>query len=103
MTEKFIGYFRLIDACRERGCPLCRCLAAESRRYLEALLHEQVTDVDTRRRIRLSWGFCNWHTWMLADVAGSAFGSAIVYEDLLTRLLRRTALGRCRQGPPPTY
>lgn len=88
-TEKFVGYFRLVDACAERGCPLCRCLAAESRRYLEALL-EQVTDVDTRRRIRLAWGFCNWHTWMLADIAGSPFGAAIVYEDLIGRLLRRT-------------
>jgi hypothetical protein len=99
MTEKFIGYFRLIDACRERGCPLCRCLAAESRRYLEALLHEQATDVDTRRRIRLSWGFCNWHTWMLADIAGSTFGAAIVYEDLVGRLLRRTGELRQRSRP----
>ncbi|HMH52853.1 MAG TPA: DUF6062 family protein [Candidatus Acidoferrum sp.] len=99
MTEKFIGYFRLIDACGERGCPLCRCLAAESRRYLEALLHEQVTDVDTRRRIRLSWGFCNWHTWMLVDIAGSTFGAAIVYEDLVGRLLRRTGELRQRSRP----
>jgi hypothetical protein len=89
-TAKFVGYFRLVDACAARGCPLCRCLASESRGYLEALLHEQVTDVETRRRIRLAWGFCNWHAWMLADVAGSPFGTAIVYEDLLTRLLRRT-------------
>jgi hypothetical protein len=99
MTEKFIGYFRLIDACSERGCPLCRCLLAESRRYLESLLHEQVTDVETRRRIRLAWGFCNWHTWMLADVAGSTFGAAIIYEDLVGRLLRRT--GELRHRPRP--
>ena len=85
------GKWPIIDACAERGCPLCRCLLAESRRYLETLLHEQVTDVETRRRIRLSWGFCNWHTWMLADVAGSTFGAAIIYEDLVTRLLRRTS------------
>ena len=90
MTEKFIGHFRLVDACAAPGCPLCHCLVAESRRYLAALLHEQVTDLETRRRIRLSWGFCNWHTWMLADVAGSTFGAAIIYEDLVTRILRRT-------------
>ena len=88
--EKFIGYFRLIDACAQPGCPVCRCLAAESRRYLDALLHERVTDLDTRRAVRRSWGFCNWHTSMLADTAGSAFGAAIIYEDLVTRLLRRT-------------
>jgi hypothetical protein len=99
-AEKFVGYFRLVDACAERGCPLCRCLARESRRYLEALLHEQVTDVETRRRIRLAWGFCNWHTWMLADVAGSTFGTAIIYEDLMTRLLRR--IGEPKHGSRPT-
>ena len=84
------GKWPIIDACAEPGCPLCRCLLAESRRYLEALLHEGVTDVETRRRLRLSWGFCNWHTWMLAEIAGSTFGAAIIYEDLVIRLLRRT-------------
>lgn len=94
MSEKFIGYFRLIDACEEPGCPVCRCLIAESRHYLEALLHEQVTDPDTRGAVRRSWGFCNWHTWMLPDIGGSAFGAAIIYEDLVTRALRRTHVRR---------
>lgn len=94
MTEKFIGYFRLLEACAEPGCPVCRCLVVESRRYLEAVLYEQVTDPDTRRAIRLSWGFCNWHTWMLPEIASSAFGTAIVYEDLVRRLLRLTADSR---------
>ena len=94
------GKWPIIDACAERGCPLCRCLLAESRRYLQALLHEGVTDVETRRRLRLAWGFCNWHTWMLADIAGSAFGAAIIYDDLITRLLRRT--GDPGHGARPT-
>jgi hypothetical protein len=97
--KRHIAHVRLVDACAAPGCPLCRCLLAESRRYLEALLHEQVTDVDTRRRIRQSWGFCNWHTWMLADVAGEALGVAIVYDDLVTRLLRRTADPPSRPRP----
>ena len=90
MTEKFVGYFRLIEACAQPGCPVCRCLVAESRAYLGALLYEQVTDPETRRALRRSWGFCNWHTWMLPDVEGSAFGAAILGEDLVTRALRRT-------------
>jgi hypothetical protein len=94
MSEKFVGYFRLLDACGEPGCPVCRCLAAESRRYLEALLDEQVTDPDTRGAIRRSWGFCNWHTWMLPEIGGSAFGAAIIYEDLVTRVLHRTHVRR---------
>jgi len=90
MTEKFVGYFRVIEACAQPGCPVCRCLVAESRAYLGALLYEQVTDPETRRGLRLSWGFCNWHTWMLPDVESSAFGAAILCEDLVTRALRRT-------------
>jgi hypothetical protein len=96
MTEKFVGYFRLVEACAQPGCPVCRCLVAESRRYLDALLYEQVTDPDTRRAIRRSWGFCNWHTWMLPDIESSAFGAAIVCEDLVTLALRRAQ--RRRRG-----
>lgn len=90
MREKFVGHFRLIEACGARGCPLCRCLLAESRRYLEAILYEQVTDLDTRRAIRRAWGFCNRHTWMLPAVGGSALGAAIIWEDLVRRVLQRT-------------
>jgi hypothetical protein len=99
MTEKFVGYFRLIEACAGPGCPVCRCLVAESRRYLEALLYEHVTDPDTRRAIRLAWGFCNWHTWMLPEVVGSAFGAAIICEDLVRRVLRRTQTSRRGSRP----
>ncbi len=88
--ERFIGYFRLLEACRAPGCPVCRCVADESRGYLDALLYERVTDLDTRRAIRAAWGFCNRHTWMLPEIAGSLFGAAIIYEDLVTLALRRT-------------
>lgn len=98
--EKFIGYFRLVEACGKRGCPVCRCVSDESRAYLDALLYEQVTDPDTRRAIRASWGFCNWHTWMLLEVDHSIFGSAIIYEDLVKLALRRTErLGERAERP----
>ena len=97
MSEKFAGYFRLVQACAEPGCPVCRCLAAESRRYLEALLYEQVTDVDTRRAIRRSWGFCNRHTWMLPEVGGASLGTAIISDDLVRRVLARTRERRARR------
>jgi hypothetical protein len=90
MTEKFVGGFRLIEACAQPGCPLCRCLVAQGRSYLSAVLYEGVTDPETRRAIRRSWGFCNWHTWMLKDLETSAFGAAIVCEDLVTLAVRRT-------------
>lgn len=94
--EKFVGYFRLVEACDEPGCPVCRCLNRESRSYLDALLYEQVTDPDTRRAIRASWGFCNWHTWMLLEIKDSIFGASIIYEDLIKEALERT--GRVGDG-----
>lgn len=88
--EKFVGYVKLVDACGESGCPVCRCVVDESHSYLEALLYEQVTDPDTRRAIRASWGFCNWHTWMLLEIEHSIFGASIIYEDLVKLVLERT-------------
>jgi hypothetical protein len=87
--ERFIGYFRLIEACEASGCPVCRCVTRESRSHLDALLYEQVTDPDTRRALRASWGFCNWHTWMLREIEQSIFGSAIIYEDLVRIALQQ--------------
>ncbi len=87
--EKFAGYFRLVEACAEPGCPVCWCVIRESRGHLGALLYEQVTDPDTRDTLRASWGFCNWHTWMLLEIEHAKFGSAIIYEDLVRLALKR--------------
>lgn len=78
MTGKFVGYFRLVDASAQPGCPVCRCLAQDGRRYLEALLWEQVNDF--------------------------GFGAAIISEDLVRlfshRVVRlRERVGRARRGP----
>jgi len=87
--ENFAGYFRLVEACAEPGCPVCGCVIHESRSHLGALLYEQVTDPDTRGVLRASWGFCNWHTWMLLEIEHAMFGAAIIYEDLLRLALKR--------------
>jgi hypothetical protein len=89
MPAKFIGFFRLIDACQGAGCPVCRCLAADTRQYLDTLLYEHVNDPETRARLHASWGFCNWHAGMLRETTDPAFGSAILCEDLLRVLMRR--------------
>jgi hypothetical protein len=70
------------------------------REHLESLLYEGVTDVDSRRRLRASWGLCNWHAWMLLEIRGARAGVAILCEDLVGRLIgvarttERTGLGR---------
>ena len=96
MTDKFFGFFQLLDACAETGCPACRLVEDDGRRYLDSLVYEQVNDPDTRRRIRAAWGFCNWHTWMLLETANAPSGAAILYEDLVRVVLGR--LQRMRDG-----
>jgi hypothetical protein len=89
VNERFIGEVRLLEACGQPGCPVCRCVAQDTRHHLDGLLYELVTDPETRRRLRSSSGFCNWHTWMLLEIQGSRSGAAILYEDLLGRLVER--------------
>lgn len=79
------GEARLLEACAERGCPVCRCLGEDSARHLAMLLHEHVTDLEVRRALRASRGLCNWHAAMLRELPGAPFGSAILSADLLGR------------------
>lgn len=95
--DKFIAFHRLLEACGERGCPICACLVADTRRYLSTVLHEHVTDPESRARLRAAWGFCNWHAWMLRETSDAAFGTAILGEDLLRVIARRLERGPRRE------
>lgn len=97
MTGKFIGYFRLVEACGLAGCPVCRCVEEDSRRALDAILYEHVTDPEMRKGLRAAWGFCNWHAWSLLDAETAATGAAILYEDLV-RECRRVVERSVRRG-----
>jgi len=83
MNRKFIGYFRLVEACEQAGCPVCTSLENDSRRALETLLYEHVTDGETRQRLRQAWGLCSWHAASLRDGNAVATGAAILFEDVL--------------------
>ncbi len=89
MTSKFIGFFRFVEACAQPGCPVCRCLREDGFSHLGALMYEQVNNPQMRETLRASWGFCNWHAWMLKEVPNSDLGAAIIYEDLLGTVLTR--------------
>ncbi len=64
----------------------------------EARDYERVNDSETRARLRASWGFCNWHAWLLRDTSDSAFGFAILSEDLLRVLIRRFERSAAHEG-----
>lgn len=79
-------YYRLLAALGGTGCPICSLLLEDGRSYLDSVMYERVTDVPTREELRRSFGFCNMHTWQLADVPASSapdMGFAIIATDLL--------------------
>ena len=73
----------------EPGCVPCLAARLGARRFLHQVLWEGVTDIDVRRRIRGSGGYCREHFAVAADLArdeGLAPGLAIILADLLGRL-----------------
>lgn len=117
------GLTILQHAMRQPGCPLCRLQQEAEARYLENLLWENVNDPATRAQWAAGLGFCKRHAWQLQRLEarryGDGLGNAILYEDLLQRVIpvlealardppssrRRLRLARAlhlpRTGDPP--
>lgn len=62
---------------------LCRLAWEDTHRYLETWKDEMFTDVDVREELRRSRGFCNTHTWQLAQI-GASLPLAQAYRDIIT-------------------
>ncbi len=86
------SYFELLDACKERGCPICRLGNASAQRHLRHLIYDGVNDIPTRAVLRDSYGYCHEHAWMLPESGESApLGIAIIHRDILNSLYARLA------------
>ena len=75
----------LVDACTQEGCPLCRLTQESIARYLDAWKYELFTDVDVRKELQRTQGFCHQHTWQLAHM-GATLQLAQAYRDIITDL-----------------
>jgi hypothetical protein len=79
----------LLEACLQTGCPVCRLEQKTLDRYISNLFYESVNDIKTRERLRASLGFCREHARMVLDRRlGNALGFAIIYQDVITNILR---------------
>jgi len=72
----------LLDAMRQRVCPLCILVERIERKAVDLFLYDQVNDISRRDALRASRGLCRHHTAMLAQ-GRSALGIAIVSRDVL--------------------
>ncbi len=80
--DKFTGYFNVLEACKQNGCPVCTHTEQSIRRHIDNILYENVNDPDTRIALRSSRGMCVSHADVLLK-AGDAFGISILYEDIV--------------------
>lgn len=95
-----LGYFDIIAACDQPGCPICQLGQQVINDYLDMVLYESVADPKTRDQLRASLGYCNLHAWWLSKVGkGSTLGVAIIYQDLLEVL--DTILPQMKQKKQP--
>ncbi len=81
--QKSREYQTLLYACTQEGCPLCRLTQESTTRYLDSWKYELFTDVDVRKELRRTQGFCNMHTWQLAHM-GATLQLAQAYRDIIT-------------------
>ena len=85
-----ITTYKLLEACREPGCPVCRMEQAAVERYLDAQFYENVNSPQLRDWLCASLGFCHEHAWLTVDKhLGDALGFAIIYHDVLDSTLER--------------
>jgi hypothetical protein len=95
---------KLMDACRESGCPVCRMEQQSVERYLENQLYENVNSPGWRDRLRGSLGFCHEHAWLVVERRlGDALGFSIIYRDLLNTILKRLDEKNSLQPPSPSW
>ena len=99
MISKPRARHELLEALRdEAGCGLCFLATRAAGRYIEAILYESVTDVETREQIRQARGMCNYHSWEMAK-SFESLGIAWIYLDLVhfyQRALKEARFGRIR-------
>jgi hypothetical protein len=85
----------LLDAFGQPECPVCRLAGNDVKRYLDIVLYEMVTNIESREQLRNSRGFCNRHAWQLLD-RRDPLGINLIYVDILktmTAELERTRFG----------
>ncbi|MGD0462215.1 MAG: DUF6062 family protein [Tepidisphaeraceae bacterium] len=83
---KFIGFFKLIEAMKQPGCPICARIIEDIHHGMDSFLYESVNDSGLRDQIRSDSGLCHRHSWQLARF-GDALGSAILFRDVLATVL----------------
>jgi hypothetical protein len=98
MLIKAVSASDLHAAYSEARCPICTLNDRDERRYIDATLYDQVTNVHWREQIRSARGFCAAHTTRILNEGRSALGVALIADDLL-KTLRELLAARPQERP----
>ena len=92
--------YKLLEACREKGCPVCRVEGQGVERYLDNQFYENVNSPKWRDGLRASLGFCHEHAWLgVNQRLGDALGFSIIYHDLVNSILKQLNQGSSSARP----
>jgi hypothetical protein len=89
--EKHSPFFSLMDALKEKHCPICYLCRKSVTMFFDGFLYESVNDPGMRDAIRNAGGFCEKHSWQMIFF-GDPFGNAIISHDLLSIVQKDTLL-----------
>ncbi len=81
-SDKHLPFFKLIDACREGGCPVCTTLRGDESKYFDSLLYEKVNNRHFRAKFNLGGGFCGYHAKYLEGLH-DALAVVLLYRQIL--------------------
>jgi hypothetical protein len=81
--DKFTTEHEIMDALELPGCAICTLNRRAIEGWVDSLLREGVTNINSRLRFRDAGGLCGEHS-VLLDERGNPLGVAILMYDLLT-------------------
>jgi hypothetical protein len=85
-------YYVLLEAGAKPGCSVCRIVQDGLKAHLKSFFYESVNDVERRLVLRGSLGYCRDHLrLMVAEHIGDPLAFSILYQDVLTQVLRSLA------------
>jgi hypothetical protein len=85
---KPLAYHELNDMFAEPGCAICNLLRRSIDHSIETFLYEFTLDLDVNKAFREGRGLCNEHGNQLLAHKGSSLSIAILYQAIVSDLLK---------------
>ena len=102
-----LQYSRWTAALKQAGCPACRIMRGEARKYMITLVREGKSHDEVYMRIQGAWGFCERHARMLKEIGPAKLGDGMSPTRLCSWLLgalsmRLSKAERSTRTAPPS-